>query len=104
MVIAWLFFASLGLTGPFYKKILNQEILGKQSWFVLHRVCMTLATFMSLAALLIILDFAHWTWIVAGNDYTKAQFSHSVFGMIVIFLAFIQVYKLVLLKTISHSL
>ena len=93
MVIAWLFFASLGLTGPFYKRLLKEEFFGKEAWFILHRACMTFATFLALAALIIILDLYKWTWITAGNDWSDAEFAHSVFGMLVLFLAFIQVFR-----------
>lgn len=90
MVIAWVFFASIGMIiARFYKDLLpNVRVRGVAFWFVLHAPLMILVPIFSIIALVIILVDLQGQWVIPED---KIAFIHSIFGIITIILSIIQV-------------
>lgn len=90
MIIAWVIFASFGMIIARYFKFIfpDRRIFELKVWFVIHRPLMLSAFLLSFIALMVILADKNWTWI---DKYNLTSFVHSIFGMITIGLAFIQV-------------
>lgn len=88
MLLTWLIFASLGISIARYFKFLfpNVKVYNTKVWFLLHRPLMIFVVLMSIIAFLIILADLSWSWVKLS-----ASLAHSVFGMLTIGLAFIQV-------------
>jgi hypothetical protein len=57
-------------------------------WFVMHRSFMYSAATLSIIALLLILSYKDWTW---TSSSSKANFAHSILGILTISFAIIQV-------------
>ena len=90
MVIAWILFASTGVLTARYYKFLgpNSDICGLKLWFILHRSFMLLATVLSIAGFVIIFAQLNWNWVSMTDGKV---FLHSIFGIVAIVIAVIQV-------------
>ena len=91
MVIAWIFLAPAGILMPRYYRYLfvpRKFFPNVDFWFAVHRPTMVSVAVISLVSFLIILSDLNWTWI--DSSFTLI-FVHSIFGIITIGLAFIQV-------------
>ncbi|CAI9740447.1 putative ferric-chelate reductase 1 isoform X3 [Octopus vulgaris] len=80
MIVAWVFFASVGIFAARYSKSVNKKLCKIMLWFQLHR------TFMVLAMLLTILGFI-LIFIQNEGEYSELQGSsakaHPIIGIIV---------------------
>ena len=90
MIFSWMVFASTAiLTARYFKFMLpDKTICGTKIWFTIHRPLMILTLTLSIISLLIILSYVNWTWIMTSKP---VNFTHSIFGIVVIGLAFFQV-------------
>jgi hypothetical protein len=90
MIVAWVLLAPNGiLIARNYKFLFgDRKFLGVKFWFTLHPTLMMAVPLISLIGLLIVLSWHHWLWIEADE---KIEFSHSIFGIVAISLAFVQV-------------
>lgn len=90
MVIAWMLFASTGIfIARYYKFLLpTKKVCGGQVWFALHRPIMVSVLLLSIISLIVILADQEWKWIETTETL---NFTHSIFGMAAIGLAFLQV-------------
>lgn len=90
MAIAWMLFAAVGIHVARYNKSLlpGKKLCGVQIWFSIHRPIMMSAGLFSVIAFLVILAEADWKWIPVSES---AAFAHSIFGIVCIGLAIIQV-------------
>lgn len=82
MVVAWIGATSIGVfSARFMKKLwMGKQVFGKDIWFVVHQVSMSLTWILTIAAVIIIwIDVAEW----------KTS-PHSVLGIIATSLCFIQ--------------
>lgn len=81
MIVAWVGAASIGIFSAKYMKIwTGRKLLGKDIWFAIHQVCMSLTWILVISAFTII-------WVAVGEWRTSA---HSVLGIIATALCFIQ--------------
>lgn len=89
MVLAWLGFASIGITtARFFKKSLPGEICGKPSWFAIHRFCM--ASVVVLFVLATIFIFVHARRYIAPSE-GSIKFTHAILGTLVVVLGLVNV-------------
>ena len=80
------------LFARYFKYLLAARVVCKVPfWFVLHRPLLIVATLITLIGFVIVLESASWTWVPSNNELLRLDFSHSVFGILVIILAVIQV-------------
>lgn len=84
MVLAWMFFAVLGIFMPmFYKPMWaqqGQEWFGQKRWFVIHRSCMVLVFLLTAAAFIIIFVEVKGYAEIDGSRFQK---SHPIIGIVV---------------------
>lgn len=82
MIFAWIGFTSIGVfAARYFKKIWSgTKIFGKDAWFVVHQISMSLTWILTISAVAII-------WIDVGEWRTS---THSVLGIIATVLCFIQ--------------
>lgn len=90
MVIAWIFCASTGIIIARYYKFLlpTVKICKFDFWFNIHRPLMLLVVIISVVGLIVILSFRNWTWVTTDEPVI---FAHSIFGIVTISLAVLQV-------------
>ncbi len=83
-------FASTGiLVARYFKFMLPDVKLCKiKFWFLLHRPLMVCVTLISIASFIIILWGVEWKWV---DPDESVIFAHSIFGIVTIGLAIIQV-------------
>ena len=103
MIIAWVLLASIGVLLPrYYKNILSERtLLKKKIWFAVHIFLMSSTCLISIVAFLFVLAALNWKWteLPQSEDSTllkqfkAVDFSHSIFGIVTIGLALIQVYE-----------
>lgn len=87
MVTAWLFSASLGILFARYFRLtwVGKQLMGKDLWFVFHRILMAAVWALTITAVvLIFVDVGGWTSIPTERN------PHAVIGIIVTVMAFIQ--------------
>lgn len=82
MIVAWIGATSIGVfSARFFKKIWSgKQLFGKDIWFIVHQVSMSLTWLLTISAVVII-------WIDVGEWKTSP---HSVLGIIATTLCFIQ--------------
>ena len=82
MIFAWIGTTSIGVfAARYFKKIWNgSKMFGKDTWFVVHQVAMSLTWVLTISAVIII-------WVDVGEWRTS---THSVLGIIATVLCFIQ--------------
>ena len=92
MIFSWMVFASTAILIARYFKFMlpDKTICGTKIWFTIHRTLMILTLILSIISLLIILSYVNWTWIMASKH---VNFTHSIFGIVVIVFTFILVKK-----------
>ena len=90
MIFAWLFCVSTGIIlARYYKFILPSIKIQKMMfWFQAHRALMIFTPICSIAGFLVMLAELDWKWVPITS---KVSFAHSIMGMVVIGLSFIQV-------------
>ncbi|XP_071845493.1 ferric-chelate reductase 1-like [Apostichopus japonicus] len=89
MVLAWLGFASIGITtARFFKKSLPGKLCGKPSWFAVHRFCMV--SVVTLAVIAYIVIIIHVGGYIKPEEGT-IRFMHAILGTIVMALGPINV-------------
>lgn len=83
----------------YYKFIFPDRRIHKlKIWFVLHRPIMLSVFLLAIIGLLVILAHKNWKWV---SQSSLTQFVHSIFGMVTLGLAFIQVSSKKKLKSYS---
>ena len=89
MIFTWILLASTGiLSARHFKPVWpEQKLCGKAIWFVIHRPVMISVVALTLLAFGLILIYEKGTWIPQNEP---KEFAHSIIGIIVISLAFIQ--------------
>lgn len=65
-------------------------VFGLQFWFAIHRSVMYLVCIISVIGLGIIFTHKEWKW---TDPFLKFNFAHSIFGILTVGLALIQVTK-----------
>lgn len=82
MIVAWIGATTIGVFSARYMKTLwvGKQVFGKDIWFVVHQVAMSLTWILTIAAVIII-------WIDVGEWRTS---THSLLGIIATALCFIQ--------------
>lgn len=102
MIIAWMLFAPTGILIARYFKFIFQKLtlFNTQIWFLIHFPLMASVVIISIVAFLIILSNANWQWVSLKSDPVFI-FVHSIFGILAISLAFIQVCDIRLLWLIK---
>lgn len=92
MVVAWLGFATTGIIlARYYKFLLPKFKLGKNRlWFILHQSIMILVVVCNIVSLFVILAHLEFKWV--DSSISQMTFVHSIFGIIAIALAVIQVF------------
>jgi hypothetical protein len=90
MVVAWVLLAPTGIMIARYYKFLlgDRKFFGVNFWFTLHLTLMIAVPLISLAGLLIVLSWNQWVWLQPDEN---VEFSHSIFGIVAISLAFVEV-------------
>jgi hypothetical protein len=90
MVIAWVFFASVGMiVARYYKDLLPTiRVRGVAFWFVLHVPLMFMVPVFSVIALILILVELNGQWV---DPEDRVKFIHSVFGIVTIIMTIVQV-------------
>lgn len=90
MIIAWLFCASTGIIIARHFKFLfpTKKICDLKIWFVVHRPLMILVAVISIVAFIVILAYKEWSWL---DTEDAVAFTHSIFGIVTIGLAVLQV-------------
>lgn len=88
MVFGWMVLASTGITIARYYRDTFSHITPK-FWFFLHQPLMMTVTTTSVIAFLLILSQLNWSW-VSRSDGT-VEFVHSIFGILAIIFAIMQV-------------
>jgi hypothetical protein len=91
MIVAWLLLATNGIIfARYYKHLLPKtKPCGIQIWFHLHRTLMVSVLVLNIAGLIVILFDLNWNWV---NPDRKVEFTHSIFGILVVILTVVQVY------------
>ena len=91
MIIAWMLIGSTGiLIARYFKFIFPDKNLFKiQIWFIIHFSLMISVPIISIMSFLIILSNKNWQWLQVTDS--SVMFVHSIFGIVTIGLAFIQV-------------
>ncbi|XP_071486945.1 putative ferric-chelate reductase 1 [Diadema antillarum] len=81
MIIAWMGFASIGITvARFFKPMWpNSTLCGEKVWFSIHRTCMVSAFVLFIAGFIII--FVHVGGII-GSDEPPRRFAHTICGIL----------------------
>jgi hypothetical protein len=91
MVTAWVLALTGILFARYYKNSFpNWKLLNIDFWFVVHRPLMILVSLVSVIALILILAQLEWKWLTLQSG--SVSFSHSVFGILTISFAVIQVF------------
>ena len=90
MVIAWMFFAGIGIVFARYFRFIlpSTKICGVQAWFALHRPFMILATTLTMAGFILMIFFMDGRWIKVTGP---VKFSHSIIGVVCVGFSFLQV-------------
>ncbi len=85
-----MFLVATGILLPrYYKYIFKpRQLCGKDVWFVLHVIIMTLVAVINLIAFLVILSELDWRWVSVDRPL---EFAHSIFGIFAFGLIYIQV-------------
>ncbi len=65
-------------------------MFNSEFWFNIHRPFMILVVLMSITAFIVILADLNWKWVESSDTI---EFIHSIFGIITIGFAIIQVFK-----------
>lgn len=123
MIIAWLFGSTGLLVARYYKDIFpNRLICGVKTWFILHWPVMVSTSVLSIVAFIVILwgkavffkiielkifknsfisriEDEGWNWVPV---YERTEFTHSIFGIVAIFFAFLQV--IIIIKQIFYCM
>lgn len=86
MLIAWVFFVSLGkITARYYKETWEEKVLDLAVWFQIHRTCMVTAWICFVIATILII-YQVSGWVSNRGD----SFSHSIVGIIAVCLGILQ--------------
>lgn len=82
MIVAWIGATTIGVfSARYFKKIWSgKQIFGKDVWFIVHQVSMSLTWLLTISAVIII-------WVDVGEWRTS---THSILGIIATSLCFIQ--------------
>lgn len=87
MVIAWIFFAALGMLTARHGKVIDMQLFGKDIWFRIHQFCMTTVWVLTITAVVII-------FVERGTAPLKIEAlkrnPHGLIGLLAAILAFIQ--------------
>ncbi|XP_072173088.1 putative ferric-chelate reductase 1 [Diadema setosum] len=82
MIIAWMGFASIGITvARFFKPMWpNSTLCGEKVWFSIHRTCMLSAFGLFIMGFIII--FVHVGGIIGRNEEVGRLFAHTICGIL----------------------
>lgn len=96
MIIAWIFFSAIGILSARFGKsqLRGLKMFGKDLWFVIHQICMTIVWLLVIASVAII-------WIDVGTWRTSA---HSITGIISSSLCVVQPFVAALRPSPSHEM
>ncbi|CAF0843835.1 unnamed protein product [Brachionus calyciflorus] len=91
MIISWMILATFGMAIARYYKFIFPDVrlFDLKIWFVIHRPIMIVSYILTFIGFFIILADQNWTWV---DKSRPTAFAHSIFGIIVIILAFIQIF------------
>lgn len=90
MIIAWMFMASTGILMARYYKFLfpSVKINNVDFWFFIHQPVMFMVPVVTVVGFIVIFSQLNGEWIETKD---KLEFTHSIFGIVTLGLAFIQV-------------
>lgn len=76
-------------------------ILDVKLWFNIHRILMILLQFVTITGFCVILFDSHWKWIKHSKE-NFVNFLHSIFGIVLIGFAVVQVFEYYFRKKIQY--